>query len=88
MGKASTALSKRLHVHVSGGVQGVFFRSYTKVSSMHHHFSHQWTSVKQTHCQAEQMHNTTTCAAARKVLPMCHMHVQHLMAAAAAARGT
>jgi hypothetical protein len=33
MGKASTALSKRLHVYVSGGVQGVFFRSYTKVSS-------------------------------------------------------
>jgi hypothetical protein len=31
MGKASTALSKRLHAYVSGGVQGVFFRSYTKV---------------------------------------------------------
>jgi hypothetical protein len=31
MGKASTALSKRLHAYVSGNVQGVFFRSYTKV---------------------------------------------------------
>lgn len=30
MGKASTALSKRLHAYVIGGVQGVFFRSYTK----------------------------------------------------------
>lgn len=31
MGKASTALSKRLHAFVGGRVQGVFFRSYTKV---------------------------------------------------------
>lgn len=33
MGKASTSLSKRLHAFVSGGVQGVFLRSYTKVRS-------------------------------------------------------
>ncbi|KAF6263990.1 Acylphosphatase-domain-containing protein [Scenedesmus sp. NREL 46B-D3] len=28
-GKASTSLNKRLHVYVSGRVQGVFFRNYT-----------------------------------------------------------
>ncbi|WIA21897.1 hypothetical protein OEZ85_004267 [Tetradesmus obliquus] len=34
MGKASTSLSKRLHVFVSGRVQGVFFRNYTRSKAL------------------------------------------------------
>jgi hypothetical protein len=42
MGKASTALSKRLHAFVSGGVQGVFFRSYTKVPAVQSQCMDMW----------------------------------------------